>query len=190
MRTGSLFRIGLVSALVVTTGGCTDGKTEGVAATSRPAGHPASTPASTPPSPLPSTSPEVAAALDAYRGMWADMVIASRTSDYRSPLLAQHATGSALRQIVHSLYLDHKKGLVSRGEPVLHPRVGSADLASAPMRVVVEDCADSRNWLLQKKSGGLADDTPGGNRHISADVRGGATGWKVVDFQVREVGSC
>jgi hypothetical protein len=122
--------------------------------------------------------------------MWADMVAASRTSDYRSPLLARHATGAALTQIVRSLYLDQQKGLVSRGEPILHPRVGQADLTASPQRVVVEDCADSRNWLHYTKSGGLADNTPGGSRHISADVRGVAGVWKVVDFQVRDIGSC
>ena len=36
------------------------------------------------------------AALAAYRAMWADMVIASRTADYQSPLLPQHASGERL----------------------------------------------------------------------------------------------
>src|SRR3712207_8780642 len=45
------------------------------------------------PSPSPSAEDE---ALAAYRGMWQDMVVAARTSDYQSPLLARHATGPAL----------------------------------------------------------------------------------------------
>jgi hypothetical protein len=131
-----------------------------------------------------------AKALEAYRGMWADMSTAGKTSDYKSPLLARHATGNALKQIVQSLYLDSKDGVVGRGEPALNPRVGSADVRKQPARVVVEDCADSTKWLrYDSKSGELAD-TPGGRRHISADVRGLDGSWKVVDFRVRRIGSC
>lgn len=130
------------------------------------------------------------AAVDAYRGMWSDVAEAARTSNYRSPLLARHATGSALTQLMRSLYLDRKQGLVSRGAPVLSPRVTSEDLASSPSRVVIDDCADSRHWLHYKTSGQLADNTPGGRRHITATVIGFNGSWKVAAFEVRDLGSC
>jgi hypothetical protein len=153
-----------------------------------PTGTRASAPAL--PSPTSTTAAAKAEALDAYRGMWQDMVVAARTSDYQSPLLARHATGSALRQLVDSLYAAQQQGVVTKGQPVLHPRVGESDLNARPARVVVEDCGDSRNWLQYKKSGEPANDQPGGNRHISADVRLVNGSWKVFDFRVREIGSC
>ena len=119
-----------------------------------------------------------------------DMAEAAKTSDYRSPLLAQHATGSALSQIVRSLYLDDKHGLVSRGAPVLDPKVTTADLVSSPAKVIIDDCADSSKWLHYKRSGQLANDTPGGRQHITATVSGVGGVWKVVDFRIRVVGSC
>jgi hypothetical protein len=173
--------------------GCSD-KAAGPSNATTPAATTTSASAGSSPSesstPSSSTDKATAGALAAYRGMWADMVAASRTSDYKSPLLAQHASGAALTQIVRSLYSDQQKGLVSRGEPVLHPRAGESDLTASPQRVVVEDCADSRNWLRYSKTTGKLADSPGGNRHISADVRGVAGTWKVVDFQVRGVGTC
>jgi hypothetical protein len=135
------------------------------------------------------SSPEDVA-VETYRSMWLDMAEAGKTSDYKSPLLARHATGPALSQIVRSLYLDHEAGLASRGEPVLDPKVTSAQLSSSPQKVAVDDCADSSRWLRYKKSGALADDTPGGRRHITATVSGLNGSWKVVNFQVRAVGSC
>ena len=44
--------------------------------------------------------------LTAYRGMWDDLVTAARTSDYRSPGPADHATGDALTLFVQGLDRD------------------------------------------------------------------------------------
>lgn len=144
-------------------------------------------------SPSASVSAEDAArreAVAAYRGMWADMAAAGESADHKSPLLARHATGAALTQIVQSLYTQAQKGQVSRGQPVLHPRAGEVDLSTTPAKVLVEDCADSSGWLLYTRDGKKVNDAPGGRRSISADVRGTGTTWRVVDFRVRGVGSC
>ena len=53
--------------------------------------------------------------LAAYRTMWADLVTAAATSDYQSPLLAQHATGDALTLFVQGLARDHLHDIVTRG---------------------------------------------------------------------------
>ena len=66
--------------------------------------------------------------LAAYRAMWADLVTAARTSNFQSPRLSQHATGQALTLFVQGLARDQLHGIVTRGEPLLHPVV---DLALA-----------------------------------------------------------
>jgi hypothetical protein len=130
-------------------------------------------------------------AVAAYRGMWQDMVVAARTSDYQSPLLARHATGPALAQIVRSLYLDKKDGIVTKGEPVLNPKVTEKALDAEPPRVTVEDCGDSTKWLKYRVSTGqLKDDVPGGRQHIAATVVRTEGQWKVLGFAVSGVGTC
>ena len=79
--------------------------------------HPAAATTATSPAPIGPT----AAALAAYRDMWADMVMASRTSDYQSAFLPDHASGAALSLLVHGLYLNGLHGVVTKGTPVLHP---------------------------------------------------------------------
>jgi len=132
-----------------------------------------------------------AQATAAYVGMWQDVAEAARTSDWRSPKLARHATGDALSVISRSMYADHRNGLVTKGAPKNYPKVISVEPSAAPTAVMVSDCGDSMNWLKYRKdTGELADDTPGGRRAITAEVKRNAAGWKVTRFAVEAVGSC
>ncbi|MGW4115280.1 hypothetical protein ACWEFJ_30770 [Actinosynnema sp. NPDC004786] len=129
--------------------------------------------------------------MDAYRGMWLSFAEAATTSDWRSPKLAEYATGTALTTLSRGLYGDHYRGVVSRGQPVLNPSVSSAEPAQAPTKVVVTDCGDSTNWTSHYADSGQPADEPGGRRHIDAIVEKQADGtWKVVEFGVHEVGTC
>lgn len=132
------------------------------------------------------------AAVEAYRGMWADFAAAGRTSDWQSPALGQHATGIALTNMSRGLYADHANGLVSKGEPQLSPIVSSVKPADDPTSVMVRDCGDSTEFLKYRASDGkLADATPGGKRQINAVVdRQSDDSWKVSDFAVRDIGTC
>lgn len=147
-----------------------------------------------PPSPTPPSPAEVAgsAALDAYRGMWQDFATAGVTSDWRSPVLGQHATGVALTNLSRSLYADHANGLVTRGGPVLDPHPSSVEPVDAPVKVIVLDCGDSTNWLKYRASDGArAEGGGGGRRRILAVVEKQSDGsWKVSDYAVRDVGTC
>ncbi|WP_228714288.1 MULTISPECIES: hypothetical protein [Pseudonocardiaceae] len=131
-------------------------------------------------------------AIAAYLGMWSDMATAATTSDWQSSTLAQNATGEALQTISRSLYADHYNGLVTKGRPVNHPEVASVDPQDKPTSVTITDCGDSTDWLkYHADSGELADDEPGGRRHIEALVKKAVDGsWKVTTFAVHEVGSC
>lgn len=130
-------------------------------------------------------------ALAAYSGMWHAMAEAAVTSDWRSPKLAQYATGDALGVISRSLYTDHLNGVVTKGEPKLHPQVTSVDPPNDPTTVMISDCGDSTNWLKYKTNGQLADDVPGGRRSITAEVKKQQDGsWKGTRFAVEGVGSC
>lgn len=155
-------------------------------------------PTSGPAVPIPESPAETVAdrasreALAAYEAMWQDFVEAGATSDWQSPALGQHATGIALTNLSRGLYADDYNGLVTRGEPVLDPRVTSVEPADGPTTVRVADCGDSSNWLKYRAdSGTRANDGPGGRRMITAVVERQSDGsWKVSDYAVRDLGSC
>lgn len=161
--------------------------------TSTPPVPPDATSAAASPSPAPSPSDAAkAAALDAYRGMWADFVAAGTTSDWQSARLGDHATGLALTNLSRGLYADKRNGLATRGAPKFDPHVASAEPVDVPTKAIVTDCADSSSWLKYRVSDGSpADDATGGRRVINAAVERQSDGsWKVSDFGVQAVGTC
>ena len=151
-------------------------------------------PVATPAVPTTSTSAAptgpTAAALTAYKDMWADMVIASQTSNDQSPLLPEHASGEALSLLVHGLYVNALDGIVTKGQPVLHPQVTSLSPATGPTQATITDCFDDTHWLEYKTSGGLVNKIPGGHRATEAIVQESAGVWKVSALVVHVVGTC
>jgi hypothetical protein len=122
--------------------------------------------------------------------MWADLVTAARTSDFQSPLLSRHATGKAFSLFVQGLARDQLEGIVTRGEPVLHPVVTSLSPAADPTRATVADCFDDTHWLEYKTSGGPAKKSPGGRRATTGDLMLTAGTWKVTQLTVGATGTC
>jgi hypothetical protein len=122
--------------------------------------------------------------------MWSDMVTASQTSDYKSALLSEHATGSALSVLVQGLAKNQALGVVTKGEPVLHPQVTSLMPTSDPTQATITDCFDSRHWLDYKARGGLTNNTPGGQHSTAAIVTDAAGTWKVTQLAVQAAGTC
>lgn len=150
--------------------------------------HPTTTvPSTAVPSPSQRTA---SAALAAYRAMWADVTIASRTADYQSPLLPQHAAGQALSTFVRNLYTFQHEGLVIKGAPVVHPQVVSMSPTTDPTAVDIVDCFNDTNWLDYKASGGLQNNVPGGHRRVTATVEGMGGIWKVTQITVGAEGTC
>jgi hypothetical protein len=131
-----------------------------------------------------------AEALATYRGMWADMVVASRTADYRSPLLAHHAAGKALSILVRGLYTNKRMGIVVKGKPVIHARVVALSPKANPTEARIEDCFDGRHWLRYKATGGLENNEPGGFHHTTATVVEKNGIWKVIRLRVETSGTC
>src|SRR2546430_4450075 len=131
-------------------------------------------------------------ALQAYLGMWQDVATAALTSDWQSPHLADHAMGDALSVISKAMYADHYKGLITKGAPKNYPSVSSVEPVNAPTTVMISACGASTNWLKYKAATGeLADNSPGGRRSITAEVRRQADGsWKVTRFAVEGLGTC
>lgn len=122
--------------------------------------------------------------------MWRQMAKAGETADWQSPELAKYATGDALGVINRSLYTDHLNGVVSKGAPANNPQVSKVDPADNPTTVMISDCSDSSNWL-KYKDGQLVNDTPGGRRSITAEVKKQQdTTWRVTRFAVEGVGTC
>jgi hypothetical protein len=130
------------------------------------------------------------AVLSAYRTMWADLVTAATTSDYQSPLLSRHASGSALTIFVQGLARDQLAGIVTKGQPVLDPRVTSLTPAADPTHATVADCFDDTRWVEYKVSGGLAKNAPGGRRATTAVLVMKNGVWKVVQITIGNTGTC
>jgi hypothetical protein len=129
-------------------------------------------------------------ALSAYRAMWADMVIASRTSDYKSPLLPQHASGAALSVLIRGLAKNQLAGVVTRGTPSFQPQITSLPQSSTPMQATITDCINDTHWLDYKTDGELLNKIPGGRHSATAVVLDTESGWKVTQLTVRAVGTC
>jgi hypothetical protein len=148
---------------------------------------PPHTPASTPPA-----TAAAAAAVVSYLAMWQDFAAAGRTSDWQAKSLSEHATGDALLQMSRSLYADHYNGLITKGAPVNHPRATKVSPDAAPTTVLISDCGDSTHWLKYvAKTNRLANDSPGGKRSITAEVKRQPNGsWKVDRFAVEGLNSC
>jgi hypothetical protein len=129
-------------------------------------------------------------ALDAYRGMWADMVSAARTADYQDPILSDNASGAALSTLVQGLYSYRQQGLVIMGTPVTHPAITSLTPAADPTQANVSDCFDDTHWLAYKATGGLENNVPGGHRQVTAVVIDTGGTWKVTELDTGAEGSC
>ncbi|MFI5593694.1 hypothetical protein ACIA5G_52330 [Amycolatopsis sp. NPDC051758] len=131
-------------------------------------------------------------AVDAYLGMWRDVAVVATTSDWRSPRLAEHATGDALSVLSRQLYADHYNGLISKGTPSNSPVAQSVDSPYEPKTVVISDCSDASTWLKYRADNGKpADDEPGGRHRINAEVKLAVDGsWRVTRFAVEGTGSC
>ena len=131
-----------------------------------------------------------AAVLSAYRAMWADLVTAAGTSDYQSPLLSQHASGNALTIFVQGLARDQLAGIVTKGQPVLDPRVTSLTPSVDPTHATLADCFDDTHWVEYKVSGGLANNAPGGLRATTAELVMKDGVWKVTQITIDKTGTC
>ncbi|MEV6639672.1 hypothetical protein [Amycolatopsis sp. NPDC051371] len=131
-------------------------------------------------------------AVDAYLGMWRDVAAVATSSDWRSPRLAEHATGDALSVLSRQLYADHYNGLISKGAPSNSPVAQSVDSQYDPKSVVISDCSDASTWLkFRADNGKPADDEPGGKHRIHAEVKLAVDGsWRVIRFAVEGTGSC
>jgi hypothetical protein len=149
-------------------------------------------PTTTTPAATATTRPNspAAMALSAYRAMWADMVIASRTSDYKSPLLPQHASGAALSLLVQGLAKNQQLQIVTKGHPTSNPQVTSLSPTNAPTQATVSDCFNATNWLEYKTGGELFNKTPGGRHATTAIVMATGGVWKVTQLAVRASGTC
>lgn len=137
----------------------------------------------------PVTTPK-AAVLAAYRAMWADLVSASRTSDYQSPLLAEHATGQALTLFVQGLARDQLHDIVTVGEPILQPSVTSLVPATHPTVAKVSDCFNDTGWIEYTTSGRRVKNQALGLRTTTAVLAKAGGTWKVTELTIGSVDSC
>lgn len=179
----------LLLVVLLAGGGCSAAAPERVDAPSTPPVLRAPSPS--PPDPV---SAAAQAALAAYAGMWAAYDEAGRApqADPDHPALAQFVTRDALEGLRTGLGRLRERGLVFEGGYALTaPEVVDLDPPDAPTRAEVEDCLDSRDWVVVRADGGEYDDEPGGRRAVFADIELGEDGvWRVTGFALRAVGTC
>jgi hypothetical protein len=180
---------GVVTIAALTLTACATNVSGSASATTHAAARPPSAPRTSSSSPADVARQQ---AIAAYLGMWRNFADAATTSDWRSPALAQNATGDALSTLSRGLYADHYNGLISRGRPVNNPQVSSVDPVDSPTTVVITDCGDSTTWTKYRADNGQpANDGSSGRRQINAIVKKAVDGsWKVTDFGVQAVGTC
>jgi hypothetical protein len=177
------FVVGLIAASLALTAGCSSAAkpTSGVTLTASP-------------SATASLAPSAAAereALAAYVGMWQAHARAAQVPDPDYSELRQFAADRALARLVSVLVAYRESGVVTTGEPIVNARITGASPAEAPIEVAVADCGDSTNWRKHKKATGepIPDDVPG-RHNITAVVKPVDGSWKVVSFDVGDLGSC
>jgi hypothetical protein len=119
------------------------------------------------------------------------MAVASRTADYQSPQLSDHASGDALSQLARGLYANKQHGIIAKGDPATSPTVTSATPSAKPTSVVVADCFDDSRWLNYVAStGALQNDVAGGKHATTATVTLTDGAWRVTQLAVGTVGTC
>lgn len=181
-RFSGQFVVGLVAGSMLAVAACSPAKPSGavIAAAS--------------PSATASLDPGAVAereALAAYAGMWLAMAKAGEVPDPDAPELRRYAADEALAAIVGALVTYREAGLVLRGTPITNAHITGANPAEAPTEVMVADCGDSTSWTTHNQATGeMIKDDPRGRRYITAVIKPIAGFWKVVSFEVGDIGSC
>jgi hypothetical protein len=128
-----------------------------------------------------------AAVLAAYRAFWDDIVAVGKTADWQSPRLAEHATGSALRQLRAQFRAVKARGWIAKGT-VKVP--ASAEVSISGTRATIRACVDTTRYGRYDLKAGRWIDPPGGrpNQHRDVLVLNGQGTWEVADTVV--TGAC
>jgi len=122
--------------------------------------------------------------MDAWNAFWDDWVEVSKTADYDSPRLADHATGKALRGLRLQLLSYRKRGLVARGTPV-RTSARVTEIRGGAARV--SECLDGNRWLAHDAKTGQVRGRPNGKTNqVEAVLRLGGGRWKVSELTIKE----
>lgn len=137
-------------------------------------------------------NPPTEAVLNAYRGMWTAYIEAGRTTNPRYQDLERYAEGDALNALKAGLESGKQKGLITKGNITMNPRVLELTPTDVPDTAKIRDCLDTTGASLVKASPGGTPytDSPGGRRDVTATARNRGGAWKVVSFVPLDVGTC
>ncbi|OKI21318.1 hypothetical protein A6A08_21250 [Nocardiopsis sp. TSRI0078] len=121
--------------------------------------------------------------MDAYLGMMRALVDASLEGAEDHADLEVYARGQALE-----LTTDMLDGATATGEPVLNPEVVEAETDADPPVVVIEDCMDNTDWVLEGQP--ARDSSDRNTRLYTATVTLAEGQWKVEELWLGEPGAC
>jgi hypothetical protein len=157
-------------AAVLLASGCNGGKTTVT--------DPTASPSSATPSPTATTADEQQLVLDQYRKFWASLTNVSRMpASERPAALFPFTVDPELKSLLAGMKATDAKGQVFYGAAV--PRAITASLSPNGSRAVVDDCQDSRNSGLARRSD-MAPLTKGVARnHVVVTMKQSGDVWKV-----------
>ncbi|MFF1736878.1 hypothetical protein [Streptomyces sp. NPDC058247] len=121
----------------------------------------------------------------AYRAMWRDAAVVSRTPDPKDPRLDDHARKKALWLLQYLMERLQTKGAASAGEMKVAPRV----VKSTAAKVELLDCTDDSDWL-EVERGAPSDGLSTGHYRTEATVVLASGKWMVSDLYSEAAGSC
>ena len=131
------------------------------------------------------TIPVEQAVRASWQAFWADSRAAAAAADWRSPRLAQHATGKALANLQAQFQELRRRGWVARGRITVHP---PRELHVRGSRATLRGCVDTTQFIRMRRTGQPVD-TPGGRPDDMRAVLVLQNGrWKVTETEM--LGKC
>ncbi|MEE2037560.1 hypothetical protein Q8791_10040 [Nocardiopsis sp. CT-R113] len=124
-------------------------------------------------------------AVEAYLDFWDAIVLASAEMDPEHPALEEHAVDQALELAQDGVQGVADAGLGMEGEPVLRPKVISAEPADDPRSIVIKDCKGAGDWKVVGEAEPRTD-----NVRVDARVNQDVFDWWVVEIQIWGPGTC
>jgi hypothetical protein len=101
---------------------------------------------------------------DAYRKYWQEKARAYAQASVEGTELKKYAVAQAYTSAEAEVNALRSKGLVTKGTPVIAPKVTSVDTSRQVPRGSLTDCTDVSKWTLVRKSDGQAVSLPEGRR--------------------------
>jgi hypothetical protein len=130
----------------------------------------------------------------AYRGMIGERIKAYAKASLEDNKITDYATGKALRDVKHAVFINMQNGIIVKGEP----RVSLSEddvvlsLESLPQRATLRVCFDTHTWKPIDKTSGKSVAAPDQVKRymITAKLQRQADQWRVTEERADKEQKC